>query len=640
MDNVMVGYDMILSIGQDEINSQFERLARAGFIVSKVASNGVIVGGILGGNTPKLISYLRGWVHPPQVTFGKRNDTQEVEFAFSFIAHDVQPNDPEGWTSAELEAAFAAQSATATDAVLERREDIPVRDPVSTLSKQRIRYWLRRHTVTLGTTKVQRYAIVPAISYTSSASERPILLSLEGLELRFAVQLNQIPVTAKDFEAGVAQGRVPPEVLKAVTDHAFNEDVFGLQQLFLDFDTVDFTQWDLRDPADALGSTVSLVVFGDGGSYTVDTGVSLKVLMQQDPQFSVELSTNLQDVFGFQDKNPGGRTPYILGVAVAQPKGQVATVVSGTGAALENNAQASLVPMWIGYSSTPNPTNDGWSTINYEVLGGRDPNFEKRIPRNADKSVRHLTTPLISSNDFSGVLLFARSVFFDPLLFGPVQSALATGAPWTQDGMTFTSVFDDAKKLDHEDDTWGVWKAKIGYKADITQTDHHTYTIRVAGNRVTVSIDLHRHVELTAKLYLGIDDDLKFSWTRDFRGSSEAVLETYVDQNEHLHFKVTPPPDLRITCSEKKDSLAHVADKIIDGLEKFAMRSFNPASETLNELAAAAVTNFRSHADALKQLVLRSSHTHFISPTGQIFFLNNPHYDDDLNLQMDVTYDV
>ncbi|WP_394839862.1 hypothetical protein LVJ94_23525 [Pendulispora rubella] len=628
MEDAMVGYDMVLSISQNEVNSQFERLVRAGYIVPEVKSNGIVEGGLFGGNTPKLTTYLRGWVSPPQVAFGKRNNAQEVEFQFAFAARDWAPGMLASLT--ELQAAFdPAKGATATDALLVQQEDVQCTDPKtgkpSVLAKQTIHYWIRRRTIAVGTTESVRYSVVPALQFVSVAAAQRVLVALDGLELRFAVQLNKIPATAQDFEDGVARRKVPPEVLRAITEHRFNEEVFSIEQLFLDFDTVDFTQWDLRDPAKGLGTTVSIVALQEDGAYTVRTGIPLSSVTQQDPQFAIELSTNLQQVFGLQDKNPAGRTPYILGVSVARPK--------ATG------PEASLTPVWIGYSTNPNPDHEGWSAINYEVLGGKDSNFERRIPRNPDKSIRHVATPFVSSNDFSGVLLFARSVFFDALIFDPVKAALDTGAPWTQSGTTLGSKFLDQKRLDHERHVVEIGPVKTGYEANVTQQDDHTYTVQIQGNRVLIDIELHRHVELKATLYLAVDK-LDFEWSRDFKGSTKAVLEAYVDQDQQIRFKVTPPPDIQIKMKEHKNSLAGASDDIMGALEKIANKNFNPAQDTLNDLAMAAVSNFRKHGDALKQLIVHSSRTCFISPTGQVFLLNDPRYDDELHLRMDVTYSV
>ncbi len=627
MGSLLVGYDMIIAISQNEVNSQFERLARGGYIASLLESNGVSAGGLLGGH-PRLNTYLRGGVSAPRVTFGKRNNAQEVEFSFTFAARDEAPGPNGDFTPAELEAAFdPTRGATDTDGLLARSEDIRTRDPKTgeptVLAGQRILYWLRRRTVRVGTTSTRDYSLVPAIYLV--ADGQPVLVSLEGLELRFAVQLNKIPATAQDFAAGVKAQQIPKEVLGAITDHKFDAGIFSLEQLFLDFDSVDFTQWDLKDPARGLGTTVALAVPNDDGKYAFRLDVPLADLTEQDPQFSIELSANLQDIFGVQGKNPAGSTPYILGVTVAQTKPA-------------DGPAPNLVPTWIGYSSNPNAQDPGLSTVNYEVLGGENP--ERRVPRNPDNSVRHLATALVSSNDFSGTLLFARSAFFDPLVRTPVETALATGASWQQAGTNFASNFHEKKNIDHERDVTDTKIfGKYGYNADVTQEDTHAYTLKVDGSRVTVRVDLHRRVRLEAKLYVSYGD-LDFWWQRDFTGSTEAVFEAYVDTDQQIRFKVTPPPDIRINMTEDKNSLSDAADKFLGALETIAMRNFNPAAETLGDLAARAVANFRQHADALQALAVRSSHTHFISPTGQVFLLNCPRYDGELNLMTDVTYSV
>jgi hypothetical protein len=627
MGSLMVGYDMIVAISQNEVNSQFERLARTGYIASLLKSNGVSMGGLFGGPA-RLQTYLRGGVSAPQVAFGKRNNAQEVEFSFTFVARDEAPSPNGDFTQAELEDAFdPKRGATDTDGLLVRSENIQTRDPKTgepvVLTGQRVFYWLRRRTARVGTTATRTYSLVPAIYLV--ADGQPVLVSLEGLALRFAVQLNKIPATAQDFEAGVNAKKIPKEILNAIHEHKFTEGIFSLEQLFLDFDSVDFTQWDLKDPARGLGATVSLAAPNDDGSYAFRLGVSLTDLTEQDPQFSIELSANLQDIFGVQGKNPAGSTPYILGVTVAQTKPA-------------DGPAASLVPTWIGYSSNPNAKDPGLSTVNYEVLGGKNP--EQRVPRNQDKSVRHLATALVSSNDFSGTLLFARSAFFDPLVRLPVEAALATGVPWQQNGTNFVSNVHEKKDLDPENHVTDTKIfGKYGYRADVFQEDTHAYAVKVDGSRVTVRVDLHRRVRLEAKVYVSYGD-LDFWWQRDFTGSTEAVFEAYVDTNQQIRFKVTPPPDIRINMAEDRNSLSGAADEFLSALETIAMRNFNPAAATLNDLAAQTVANFRQHADALKAFTVHSSRTRFISPTGQVFLLNRPRYDGELNLQMDVTYSV
>jgi hypothetical protein len=156
---------------------------------------------------------------------------------------------------------------------------------------------------------------------------------------------------------------------------------------------------------------------------------------------------------------------------------------------------------------------------------------------------------------------------------------------------------------------------------------------------VTVSISLYTHVEMSATVYIGFTD-LDFKWSRDFTGSTQATLETYVDTDERIRFKVTQPPDIAIQMSEHKNDLGGAAEKFLGALEQIARRNFDPVQETLGNRARDVVASFRQHADDLKQLGVQSSHAHFISPTGQVFLLDNPSYDGELNLRMDVTYSV
>jgi hypothetical protein len=102
--NYLAGYDMVVAITQNEINSQFQRLFGQ-IIQPEISANGLSSNSFLGGGV-QLSSWLRGFINAPQVKLSTVSDPLQVLFYFTFQNQNVTAASL-GVQSSDLDAAFA-----------------------------------------------------------------------------------------------------------------------------------------------------------------------------------------------------------------------------------------------------------------------------------------------------------------------------------------------------------------------------------------------------------------------------------------------------------------------------------------------------------------------------------------------------
>ena len=186
MANILAGYDMVVAITQNEVNSQFSRMATPpqAVIDTYISANGLSSGW---GGTDFLSSFIRGYVDPPTVQFRDPASSDSHDYLFfqaTFRARNMSPDD---LSALGLDpSALVYPQGTTTNGYLLKREDVPSNN--GTLPAQSIYYWLRA-TGSVGTTKT--WALVPVVYFLSQGVHA--LVNLDGLQVRFKVMLSMIP---------------------------------------------------------------------------------------------------------------------------------------------------------------------------------------------------------------------------------------------------------------------------------------------------------------------------------------------------------------------------------------------------------------------------------------------------------------
>lgn len=645
MADALFGYDMVLQITQNEINSQFSLLMQQGYIDSLLTTNGLsAAGGAFGGGQLALSSYLRGYLSQPtpaQPMVILANGGSTSQCMFQFALQNQQLTDTVltqlGFTQQQVENAFAHPQPGPDNSqygLLVNQEDITYESngAPETLPDQTVYYWLQRTSVTIGTTTTYTYYLVPALFYYSGGNY-PTLVDLSGLPLRFTVDLGAIPTTPAGITNLVNAGVMPPQVLDTITDNSFNSAYFSLQQLFLNFDTTDFTQWSTTaPPASTMVSGAS--INAGSGTFSIST-VPLSQL-EEDPSFLTEVSVALQYAFGVgstYDGNPAS-TPYIIGITA-----------TSTNPAQSNPGDVPiLVPTSVGFTALLNAADGGLSVLNYQTMGGGGTNTGNPV----------VTTNFVTSNDYSGELLFSESTFFTPQIFNPLVAALTSDhAPtpqWQQQSATtfaYVTTYSWTVSSTPPPDNW----LKTGTYQVVTQQENPNYKIVVNGSTVTASGTLTVTQQLAATLVVfSIDIPVVWSVTCSSTFSQTLTMQTTGGGYE---LAVNQPP---ATFSEPVNGPvvannweAGLSSFVIEAAEaiislvfpmSFLMKSLDPATY-MTKTAHANIDNaFNALNSQLNKNLTGGATANFIAPTGTVFLLNAPRFNDTLDLQMDVTYSV
>ncbi|MES2940361.1 MAG: hypothetical protein V4864_21960 [Pseudomonadota bacterium] len=646
MADALFGYDMVLQITQNEINSQFSLLMQQGYIDSLLTTNALsAAGGAFGGGQMELSSYLRGYIAQPtaaQPMVILANGGNPEQCMFQFALQSQQLTDTVmtalGFTQDQVNAAFAQPQPGPDNSqygLLVNQEDIAYESNgvAETLANQTVYYWLQRTALTVGTSTTYTNYLVPALFYMSGG-DYPTLVDLTGLPLRFTVDLGAIPTTPDGITALVNAGVMPPQVLDTITGNGFNSAYFSLQQLFLNFDTTDFTQWSTTAPPSSTmvsGASIDTAT----GTFSIST-VALSQL-EEDPSFLTEVSVALQYAFGVgstYDNNPAS-TPYIIGI----------TATSTNPAQSNPDDVAILVPTSVGFTALLDSADSGLSVLNYQVMGGGTSNPTQPAPA--------VATNFVTSNDYSGELLFSEATFFTPQIFNPLVVALTSDhAPtpnWQQSGSTFTYNTNYSWTISSTPppDNW----LKTGTYQVVTQEENPNYKIVVAGSTVTASGTLTVTQQLAATLVV-LSINIPVVWSVTCSSTFSQVLTMEVTGNgselsvNQPNATFTEPVNGPVVANNWEAGLSSfvidAAEAIIDLLfpMSFLMKSLDP-STYMTQTAHTSIDNAFNQLNRQLNTNLTGGATgNFIAPTGTVFLLNAPRFNNTLDLQMDVTYSV
>ncbi|WP_163780250.1 hypothetical protein [Myxococcus vastator] len=646
MGDALFGYDMVLQVTQNEINSQFSRLMQQGYIDSLLKTNGMAAaGGAFGGGAMTLTSYLRGYVAQPTVAqpmviLASGDSSQQCLFQFALQSQQLTQTvmDQLGFTQDQVDAAFAHPQPGPNNSqygLLVNQEDVEYESNGSsqTSSNQTVYYWLQRTSVTVGTTTTYTNYLVPTLFYMSGGAY-PTLVDLTGLPLRFTVKLDLIPTTPQGITDLVNEGIMPPQVLDTISGNGFDSAYFSLQQLFLNFDTTDFTQWSTTAPPSSTSVTGASV---NTASNTFSISTTTLAQLEEDPGFLTEVSIALQYAFGVgsnYDGNPAS-TPYIIGV----------TATSTNPAQTAPSSTPILVPTSVGFSSLLNTADSGLSVLNYQVMGGGNTNPNQPAPS--------VGTNFVTTNNYSGELLFSEATFFTPELFNPLVVALTSEhAPtpsWRQSGTNFTyqTTYSWTVSSTPPPDNW----LKTGTYQVVTQKESPNYTIAVSGNTVNVTGSLSITQQLSATLEV-FSIEIPIVWSVTCSSTFSQVLTLAVGGNGYdlvvnqSQATFSEPVNGPIESNNWEAGLSSfVIEAALAAISLLfptptLMQMLNPASYMTKTVHSNIGNAFNQLSAQLNKDLTGSATSNFISPTGDVFLLNAPRFNDTLDLQMDVTYSV
>ncbi len=647
MADALFGYDMVLQVTQNEINSQFSLLMQQGYIDSLLKTNALSAsGGAFGGGQLALSSYLRGYVAQPTVAqpmviLADGGSSQQCMFQFALQGQQLTDTvmTALGFTQQQVTDAFAHPQPGPDNSqygLLVNQEDIAYENGgvPATLPDQTVYYWLQRTSVTVGTSTTYTNYLVPALFYFSGG-EYPTLVDLAGLPLRFTVNLDSIPTTPAGITALVNAGVMPPQVLDTITDNSFNSAYFSLQQLFLNFDTTDFTQWSTTAPPSSTmvsGASINTA----SGTFSIST-MPLSQL-EEDPSFLTEVSVALQYAFGVgstYDGNPAS-TPYIIGI----------TATSTNPAQSNPGDVAILVPTSVAFTALLDAADGGLSVLNYQTMGGGTSNPTQPPPP--------VATNFVTTNNYSGELLFSEATFFTPQIFNPLVAALTSeNAPtpsWQQNGLTFTYATNYSWTVSSTPppDNW----LKTGSYQVVTQKENPNYKIVVSGSTVTASgtLTITQQLAVTVQVFGFID--VPIVWSVTCSSTFSQVLTMQVTGNGY-ELAVDQPNATFSTpqngAVEANNWEAGLSSAVIDAVLAIIdllfpmpalMKMLDPATY-MTQTAHTNIDNAFSQLNSQLNKNLTGGATgNFISPTGSVFLLNAPRFNNTLDLQMDVTYSV
>ncbi|MEZ4473926.1 MAG: hypothetical protein R3F60_24685 [bacterium] len=504
---------------------------------------------------------------------------------------------------------------TGSDGYVMVQENLTANDG-TTLAAQPVYYWLRGSKIGSTTS----WSLVPVLYFLSEGVHG--LVNLEGLQVSFKVMLSMLPTTPDEVQGMVDDGVLDPAVSATINDAGFTSSVFTLQQLFLDFDTVDFTQWSLVPVA---GSTTVDLILVEPCQYLSE---SLDDLVKDNQDFSSNFSTALQYAFGVNGQNTEGATPYILGISA-----------QSTNPALSNpGAPPSLVPTYIGFGTSANPTTDGLSTLNYQILGGTDP--EARVPRTGDGSAMYITSTLVTTQGYSGAVIFSEDTLFTPFVFQPIQDAMGIHNGWstTTSGTTTTlqgTVSQNGIVEVNEDDTW----AGEGIRQKVTMDTSTSCTITVSGPMITVTGSCYQRQDIEIDLVV-IGQEIPFRWWQWCTVSFSQTITLSVDKNNQLVFSSAPMTTSTAGPYNDQNLGGTITNDISSILNVLTFGYFDPMNDALDKDAQALAASLNNKVASMNTNLTGGMSTNFISPTGDVFLLNDPRFDGALNLTMDVTYRV
>ena len=382
---------------------------------------------------------------------------------------------------------------------------------------------------------------------------------------------------------------------------------------------MDFTQWALTPVS---GATEVEVILVEPNQYLSQ---SLTDLTQNNQDFISNFSTALQYAFGMNGQNSDGATPYILGI----------NAQSNNPATTNPGAPPSLVPTYIGFGTSSNPADDGLSTINYQILGGADP--LARVPKTGDGSVVYVTDTLVTNNDYSGSLLFSDSAFYTPMVLAPIQSAFGVPASkWTRSGTT-SSVTDSAKGV--VEFTLEKVIAGEGLKQKVTMDYTNTCTVQVSGNTITISGSFYQRQDITIDLVV-LTGEIPFHWWMWCTVSFKQQITLSIDNQNQLVFNMGEMTTSTDGPYQDQNFGGALVNAVSDAFDVLSLGYFDPMDTALNSLATSLQRSLQGSAAGMNNGLTASMSGNFISPTGDVFFMNAPRFNDELDLLMDVTYRV
>lgn len=629
MENLLSNYDLVVAISQNEINSQFNRLFMNGFIKPRIVANAVSKG-IFGDDDPlKLSSYIRGYINAPQVELTFDAGTSQVLFDFSFNQKSFSLDQivaALGVTDDTLKTAFK-NSPDKKTGLLKINEDIVYFDESrknKVLNTQSVYYWLEENEGEGNRVTKKTYSIIPVLCYIDPGSGHKVLASLNQLKISFLVRLNHMDTTVAQIKKDIENGILPKEFEPSINKSGFTDQAFSIKQLFLDFDAVDYNQLNLNDPSASLGHMLNFIKIKDDNNFIIKS-LSLSDVIEGDSNFLMEFKGHVENAFKGQN--------LLIGVSGTSKDAQKT----------KPDVPPTLVPTYISFAATLNQDNKGLSAINYQVLCGD--NSDQRIPKHSDQTVVNISNNFIVDNNFSGEILFSSAAFFYPLIYTPVTSSINTGAPWSANGngRTWLTNYDPGEITIHSSDNTTLG---TGMAARVLSREVRAASIVLQDNEVLINGKASKEISIVITI-VNLIKDIQFTWKKKSSVTWSDTISMAVDNGSQLSFTHTPAFPFPITTPTETDfgakAVGLVQDIIKTVLEIFSpleAKYFKTMEDDMTAMGQELQKQLQNMETSTKSDLLGGTKNNFISPTGKLMFLNNPRFNTELDLQMDITYSV
>lgn len=636
MSELMEGYDMLVAVTQKEVNNQFYRMASGDnpTIDTMIKANNLSSDVMMPGSY-SLASYLRGGINPPTVQFYNPNSTSthdQVLFQINFAPRAIEADNEWGLDLSTFQALNngmkTEDGVEYTYGCITNIEDIHYTDNdghPQVLNNQTVNYFLRSTSTTVGTIATTTYELLPSLFCMISPNF--YLVDLSGLQVSFMVNLSQIPTTTSSINDLVARGFLAPEVGAAITTNSFNSNEFSLSQLFLDFNTVDFTQWSVSQPQHEEANEDTTVNMMNVNSHTY-AATPLSTL-QQNSDFTLAFTSNLENAFGLGPQDNVGATPYIININAAAIKPSQNSIV----------LQPSLVPSYIAYGAIYNSTDPELSTINYQIMGGD--NGPANAPSNDDDSIPYVTDRVVNSTDYSGSMLYNDNVLFTPYLLNPIKQSLNPGGSWSQNGNIRTSTNNFTNYplgYDGEKTTF----LGTGYLQRVIESNYNNYTITTYANKMSISASMTQvsTIEITPMLLGWNMGNVDFTWTQTYSVQMTQDITWSINNNNELVFSTSNPVTTSQGPTQTENFLGNMTEAISDLFGILSFNYFDPVEGMLDDQKTDITNSVGDEVANIGAGLSSGFSSNFISPTGQVFLLANPVLDNESNFRLNVTYDI
>ncbi|MCB0703966.1 MAG: hypothetical protein KDC34_01595 [Saprospiraceae bacterium] len=634
--SILKGYDMFLCLSENELNSQFQRLYKNGIIHHLLVANGLSKTR----SKVRVSSLIRGSIKAPTIQLfdaGLKPEANQIKFKFRFefqylkitaasltqdLRKELKLSNPDISTG-ELNKILVTENQLeesiledGKNALLTISEPIYYKDDAGQLKQlgtEEVDYWFR----VVQSGMESEFRLVPSLFLKDDDEE--ILVDLNGLGVELLVDVAKMPKTIQEVKNLVAEGLAHQGMLDKINASGFNSSAFALEQIFLDFNTTDFAEIDLIKPNQS-NSNIDILELEDANVVQV----SASEIFDNNSDFSLAFSRSIRYAFGFQDKNIYGRTPYVLGLSISNQN-------------INDKLTPTLQPTYIAMATTPNPANSGLSAVNFEILGGVNP--ESRIPK-VNNEVVHISEKFITDNNFSGKIILSNKAFVEDFIIPRIVDAFGTSvSSWSYSNKKWSYSFSESGVVDKES------KDTMGGLTRFTHDLSKSFKIILTQNQsISIEGEINKTIKGVLSMFTSNQEKavFKFSSHRDGKYTFKMNLSVQITDNNLVSLVHSTPETTEFLSDIIHDN---AGTSIIEGLAELFRKMIDDDNLTtlqknLSNFSNSIVDDIKSNINAASDKLKDNFRLPFIPPTGDVFLYKNPKFNENHDLKIDLTYNV